>query len=46
MPIKPNSTGGYAPLGYKLVDKHYVIDEQELSYPIQQLLLFKHKKTD
>ncbi|WP_304162940.1 recombinase family protein [Phascolarctobacterium succinatutens] len=43
---KAQFNGGYAPLGYKLVDKHYVIDEQELSYPIQQLLLFKHKKTD
>lgn len=32
---KAQFNGWYAPLGYKLVDKHYVIDEQELSYPIQ-----------
>ena len=28
MPIKPNSTW-VAPLGYKIVDKHYVIDDKE-----------------
>lgn len=26
---KAQFNGGYAPLGYKIIDKHYVIDEQE-----------------
>lgn len=43
---KAQFNGGYAPLGYKIVDKHYVIDEQELPYHRTVAPVFTHKKTD